>query len=305
MSRAIIDRLICSPLNSRNGIKLSMDKPLNNPCCLNIVRPAVLRQYYGKVINSPGISIRQSLRYTYGSGSGTSSVGMDPKNYVTRPLSHEMESMIDEIYNLLKNNQSALNLSEVNMEEKFNHCTILLYYSGEDLKEKSSLGFHTDCVYNLSDLLYNDFANSQAENTPAVIYSLGDTRELNWRQRVQSVSKSGRKKWITTNNCNVVFALASDTLTIINPLDENPKSLKNRQLKTQYQHGNVNVSGEKFSVALVFRVCKNTGIYWKVDDTQTFEGQRNENGNVIQGCLGFNFSQYHYKLKRLYHSTMF
>ena len=48
LGRKVVDELITSPINSKSGIKLSLDKPLNNRICLNIFRPAVLRQYYGK-----------------------------------------------------------------------------------------------------------------------------------------------------------------------------------------------------------------------------------------------------------------
>ena len=44
-SRHIVDQLICSQINSPKGIRLSLDTPLNNPPMLNILRPAVLRQY--------------------------------------------------------------------------------------------------------------------------------------------------------------------------------------------------------------------------------------------------------------------
>ena len=80
MSRSIIDMLVCSCINSKNGIKLSIDKPLNNPCDLNIRRPAILRQNFGKELDCTDIPNNQSLRYTYGSGTGVSSVGMDPLN---------------------------------------------------------------------------------------------------------------------------------------------------------------------------------------------------------------------------------
>ena len=45
-SRSVIDTLICYPINSKNGLKLSIDTPLNNDACVKIHRPAVLRQYF-------------------------------------------------------------------------------------------------------------------------------------------------------------------------------------------------------------------------------------------------------------------
>ena len=48
MARMVIDKMVCSPANSKDSIKLSLDKPLNNHTCLNMLRPGVLRQYFGR-----------------------------------------------------------------------------------------------------------------------------------------------------------------------------------------------------------------------------------------------------------------
>ena len=70
-SRSIIDQLICSDINSAHGIRLPLDTPLNNPPILNVLRPAVLRQYYSlNVEDMCGIS-NNVRRYTYGSGTGS------------------------------------------------------------------------------------------------------------------------------------------------------------------------------------------------------------------------------------------
>ena len=101
-------------------------------------------------------------------------------------------------------------------------------------------------------------------------------------------------------------------ITIINPKDENPLACKNSRknrnrnlLYQQFQHGNVNVSGDKFSVALVFRVCKYKNYYWKKDDTQVVKGQTEEGGDTVEGCLGYDFGDFHSSLKTLYHNRMF
>ena len=77
-SRRVIDTLIFSKINSKQGIKLSFDKPWWFQTCLNITRPAVLRQYFGKEIKSDKDNKKSCERFTYGSGSGTGSVSMDP-----------------------------------------------------------------------------------------------------------------------------------------------------------------------------------------------------------------------------------
>ena len=191
-SRAIIDEIIRSPINSPCGIKLSLDKPLNNDVDLNILRPAVLRQYYGMDIEE---GVDMVKRYTYGSGSGTSSVGMDPHNFVTRPWNAWMLAMSEDIQSILNDNKKLFKLDNQDMDNKFNHCTVLIYYAGEGLKQHSSLGYHTDCVYSPSTGEYVSKMNSQENNTPAVIYSIGDTRNLRWKERKMGISKCGRKMW--------------------------------------------------------------------------------------------------------------
>ena len=85
-ARDIIKKIIQSPINSKNAIKLSWDTPLNNKMCLNILRPAVIRQYYGANVDVINQSRNLIKRYTCGYGSGTSSVGIDPFNFVTHKM---------------------------------------------------------------------------------------------------------------------------------------------------------------------------------------------------------------------------
>ena len=89
-------------------------------------------------------------------------------------------------------------------------------------------------------------SNSQVHNTPAVIYSIGDTGKLNWKCRKIGLSNCGRNIWQDTTCSKMNFQLSTDTLTIINPDDENPCSVKNINDNRQYLHGGVNVTGEKF-----------------------------------------------------------
>ena len=192
LSRNVLDEIMTSNINSNSGIKISLDKPLNNDICLNILRPAVLRQYYGKDVGNIDGKLK---RCTYGSGTGSSSVGMDPNNFVTRGFNEDLIAMTDDIHDLLCNNKRKFNMVGVDLSQKFNHCTILIYYAGEGLKKYSSLGYHTDCVYSPSTGKYSPQSNTQEQNTPAVIYSIGDKRRLNWRCRCVVESQSGKKVW--------------------------------------------------------------------------------------------------------------
>lgn len=59
---------------------------------------------------------------------------------------------------------------------------------------------------------------------------------------------TGSKIWEPVNGYRTSYKIGSDTITNINPMDENPLSSKNNLDKSQYLHGGVNVSGEKSSV---------------------------------------------------------
>ena len=265
---------------------------------LNILRPAVLRQYFGTDIEEDGDEVK---RYTYGSGLGSSSVGMDPLNYVTRPWNAHMLAMSTEIQEILHSNRKLFNLDKCNIITRFNHITILIYYSGRGLKNISSLGYHTDCVYSSLNGKFDSKQNSQVENTPAVIYSIGHNRSLHWKVRKLEYSKDGKKRWQTSSSYKRSFQLGSDTITVIHPDDENPLSTKNSEEMKQYVHGGVNVSGEKFSVGFVFRVVDRIGRYHKKDDTMVVENKTN---NVVNGILGLDIGAFHTNLLRVYCNTL-
>ena len=76
-------------------------------------------------------------------------------------------------------------------------------------------------------------------------------------------------------------------------------SKKNQNELSQYLHGGIDVSGEKFSVAFVFRVVKETKLYNLCDGT-LYCTESNGGGNVINGVLGFDLGSFHYKLRSLY-----
>ena len=97
------------------------------------------------------------------------------------------------------------------------------------------------------------------------------------------------------------FKLGSDTITVINPIDENPCSQKNIGNMRQYMHGGVNVSGEKFSVGFVFRVVSRVGLYHKTNDTLVTE---NKKSDVFNGVLGLDLGEFHRNLLRVYCNTL-
>ena len=75
------------------------------------------------------------------------------------------------------------------MTKKFNHCTVCIYYASKYLKEKSF------------------------EESPEVIYSLGDSKTLNKKSRHTSYSMKGKQIWIDNRDNRQSFSLSSDIVT--------------------------------------------------------------------------------------------
>ena len=96
-----------------------------------------------------------------------------------------MKCMATYLHEIINGNKELMYLTCIDLSLECNQCTILLYYAGEILKKRSSLGYHTDCVYSISNGKYVPTFNSQVENTPALIYSLGSgsSRILKWESR--------------------------------------------------------------------------------------------------------------------------
>jgi len=288
------------PINSSEGIQLSLDTPLNNTKNLNTLRPAVLRQYFGDDVDVISKSQKFVRRYTYGFGSGTSSVGMDPLNFVTRKMTPEMKYIGRNLHQLLIKNRSLFNLDGVNLEQCFNHCTVISYYASGDLKKQSSLGMHTDCVYSPRDGKFTKKMNSQVENTPAVIYSVGDKRLLHSKKRY--MSETG--VWKDDESFGTSYHLNSDTATIINPLDEDPLSRKNISEHAQYQHGGVKVNGTKLCFGLVFRVVSSEESY-HLENNKMIVDYLYDMNDTVDGIVGYDYVPFHNALQWLYYNRFY
>ena len=159
---------------------------------MNILRPAVLRQYFGKNVPSNEPLDNEEKRQTYGSGSGTSSVGMDKYNFVTRRMTPGMEKLSLELRTFVICNKKYFNLENVDMSQKCNHCSVIQYYVGLELKRCFRLDFHSDYVFSTQNGTFVSSSNYQVKNASAEIYLLGDSCVLNWRKRIFNKIKRSR-----------------------------------------------------------------------------------------------------------------
>ena len=104
--------------------------------------------------------------------------------------------------------------------------------------------------------------NSQAENTPTVIITIGDSRELKWQKRILIKNpKTNQYNWVIDKTWKKVMKLGNCSILIVNPLDERPARDPKSSVMIQYQHGGVNVGGSSFSIGFAFRCATSLQSY--------------------------------------------
>ena len=114
------------------------------------------------------------LRYTYGYMNGKNPAGTDPAKHVTKPFDSNMDALSNYLHDHLLHHQKNLNVEKLDLTKAFNSCIILVY-------DKSKMGWHTDVKHNNKGE-YLSSMNSQVEDTPTVIVTLGHDRLLHWRR---------------------------------------------------------------------------------------------------------------------------
>jgi hypothetical protein len=167
-------KLLLSNWDSSDGISFHFDAPLCNRPLLAVTRPGVLRISFGLDCHETDQdNLNFVSRYIYGSGSGSNSVGTNPLEFQTRPMSHSMVLLAEAVQDKLRQRQTRF-CSTTDLSCPFNSVVILLYMGKDVIRERkeSSLGFHCDTEYTPK----GEFAsnNSQKQNTPVVVLTLGE-----------------------------------------------------------------------------------------------------------------------------------
>ena len=264
LGKRIVDRLISSPVGSKDGIHATIDTPYGKNPMMNVYQPHVLRQYFSKNVDTKPCKDGYIYRYSYGTGTGSNTLGIDPTNFMTRPFSHEIDVMAKKVHEFVNRNRKRLNLTHAELGEGYNHMTIILYYAGEGLKKVSLLSKHCDCTYSVHNGKYILSANSQVENTPTIVYSLGSARSLNFNRREIVKGKRGNK-WLNDTEWSTTFELENNSIWINNPADEEPSP------RYQYQHGGVKVGEGELSIGFAFRNVNCVQEYNVMSDLRSYD----------------------------------
>ena len=188
------------------------------------------------------------------------------------------------------------------MSQICNHCSVILYYVGLELKRCFRLGFHSDYVFSTQNGTFVSSSNSQVKNTTAEIFLLGDSCVLNQRKRILSKIKRSRNYWTDDGTFNESYKIDRDTVAILNPLDEDPLSSKNINESCQYIHSGAHVTGEILSAEIVLRVVSSIEHYNTNDDTMIVDEFPDHN-NILHGVLGVDLFDFHNHFYVLSQST--
>ena len=140
-------------------------------------------------------------------------------------------------------------------------------------------------------------ANSQVENTPTVVYSLGSVRDLKFSRRRIIKGKKGNK-WLYDTDWGATYQLTSNSISIIHPGDENPDPL------FQYQHGGVKVGKGELSIGLAFRIVKSIQEY-DVNDIRSYDtSAKHEDYSKVYARFMKNQREFHEILISLMNKTI-
>ena len=259
-----MNRLITSPIGSKDGIHVTLDKPYGKNLGMNVYQPTVLRQYYSISANDTKCREGYTNRYSYGTGSGSKTLGIDTTNFKTRPFTNDIKILASEVHHFVSANRIKFNLEKANLGKRFTHLSLILYYAGEGLKKEALLSKHCDNTYSVHTGKFVDSANSQVEDTPTVVYSLGTSRTLIFYRRQIIKGKRGNK-WMDDTNWSRSFHISNNSIWILNPIDEKAFG------KYQYQHGGVKVMKGEMSIGFAFRILKNVEEYNIDNDIRAYD----------------------------------
>lgn len=251
VAKSIPRSIVNNPLNSQNGIQVSLDNVYGHECW-NMLRPAVLRQYFALRARHDSSEL-----FCYGSGSGMHSAGV----ITTREMTSEMKQVAEWIHSTLllidATNPSLTSGMDI---EPFNHCTVLFYFQKKPKQHVKQLNYHCDNLYS-NDGKFQANRNSQKENTPTCTLTLEGDREL-WflllKLENDHSDGSSRCRWQPTKVDMVT--LSENMLLILHPADEIPHAEQNSPAIFKWKHGVPRFTSEdSVSVALVFRTVTRVG----------------------------------------------
>ena len=246
----------------KKGLSIAIEAPkcCNNYASMNVDRAVPIRQYFGKS-HTKETNLSRKYRYSYGIGSGSSTVGGDVETTKTKPLTKCMKKMCRELTKVKEINCFK---DKNNNVVDFNHVTILYYMP--NMKGNNpiiELKPHCDLEVTASNKVKVN--NSQKEGTPTVVLALKCKKDVTFYKRYSNGKKfeDGRGTKVDSMTMN------HGDLFILHPKDERVfkrriwntelHEYQNETKSSQFKHGVVvrrKKNKQRLSISVCFRQVK-------------------------------------------------
>ena len=140
---------------------------------LNILQPAVLRQFYGLKVDDSCLQRCWIQIYLWFRIRCIFSRDGSPQ-FCNKDNDGRYDANGNRVIWFIGKNTSYFQPKSSNIDNPFDHCTVIVFYAGNDLKNVLTLGLQSDCVYSAKDGCLKN-VNSWVKNLPTIISTQDQT----------------------------------------------------------------------------------------------------------------------------------
>ena len=203
--------------------------------------PSSLNIYYGRNVRASHDK-HYVERTAYALGTGTSSIGIYPKQWRLHHMFPDMERLCEIVRKVVKESYPDLDCD-------FNQCSIKLYFDGKVTNDHTDINFSDDHSEPHPNKL-----NSQKPNTPVAICTIGDNKLYRLRRY------TGRGKGSPADKCkDIVMLQKNHSLLAAHPGDECLNTWSDTY-KFWLKHSAKMVDEGGIAMSVIFRVTRVTAL---------------------------------------------
>lgn len=180
-------------------------------------RPALFweagpNMYFGK--NKGREKNKTVLRFAYATGSGTSSIGINPEEFRVYPWCKELDDLWESVKPCLPPSMKAWHWNAVSC--KFYDSYREIWKNGKDSTNRKYVkcGLHRDVQWTINGGVADE--SSQLPGTPVVIVTLGGKKKLSFKRKIKGLSRDES----TRMEDYIQFLQTNSSCIVLHPDDE-------------------------------------------------------------------------------------
>ena len=228
-----------------------LKSPQGNPAVPASITKPSMNFYFGINLEVHDETI---VRTAYGVGSGTSSIGLNPRTLKIHSAFTELVHLMAWATALVKMDKDWM---WVMWQKSFNFCSVKIYYAFKDAKGKivqKDTQWHVDVTQDKNGNPLKN--NSQEPGTPVAILTFGETKNLMFRRHLS--------KHVFDKHTTCLFQQRNASLFILDYRDERVS----RKDGLHWRHmSEMQPNTEGITFSFMFRVVKKTVAINKSDST--------------------------------------